>query len=411
MSACLLFFRFSNCCSMMRQARVPSWPRARADEQALAQVARPHPRRLERLDEGEHAQDVLDRGTGELGQLLDRGGQVAAVVERADDDLAERQVVVGQGQQVELVGQVLGQALAADRDLLEELGVRLALRDRGAVEVVLHEVRPVDLVLDLGNLLVSGPADSCSSRSSGFSSPSVFWSSTSANSSTSSRNGLRTSSSLMICWSSKVGTWRSFRACCSCGVMTIRCCCAWCRPCFSSMAILRRGRHATARTVRPDRICGLGTGHQEGGASFDEDPALVHDGGAVGDAQRLPHVVVGDQHAESLLLQPLDDVLDLRDRDRVDADERLVEEEEARPGGQRPRDLDAPPLAARELGPRAIGQRGQVQLLEQPLEAFLPFRAGELHGLEHGQHVVLHRQLAEDARLLGQVADPRRALR
>ena len=74
--------------------------------------------------------------------------------------------------------------------------------------------------------------------------------------------------------------------------------------------------------------------------------------------------------------------------------------------GQRPRDLDAPPLAARELGPRAIGQRGQVQLLEQPLEAFLPFRAGELHGLEHGQHVVLHRQLAEDARLLGQVADP-----
>jgi hypothetical protein len=46
--------------------------------------------------------------------------------------------------------------------------------------------------------------------------------------------------------------------------------------------------------------------------------------------------------------QEADDALDLDHCDRVDAGERLVEQDKARLRGQRARDLDAPALAARQ---------------------------------------------------------------
>jgi len=54
--------------------------------------------------------------------------------------------------------------------------------------------------------------------------------------------------------------------------------------------------------------------------------------------------VIRDQDSQAALLQVRDHALQIRARDRVDAREGLVEEDERRAGGQRPRDLDAPPL-------------------------------------------------------------------
>ena len=103
-----------------------------------------------------------------------------------------------------------------------------------------------------------------------------------------------------------------------------------------------------------------------------EDAAVVHDVRAVGDAQRLAHVVVGDEHADPPLLQVEDDLLDVGDGDRVDAGERLVEQDELGRDDQRPGDLGAPALAARERVGRRRRQVQQVQLGEQLPRALPP---------------------------------------
>ena len=99
--------------------------------------------------------------------------------------------------------------------------------------------------------------------------------------------------------------------------------------------------------------------------SAPEDHPVVDDVGAVGDAQRLADVVVGDQHADAARLEVEDDLLDVGDGDRVDARERLVEQHELRRDDQRAGDLDPAPLAARQGVGGRLGQRRQAQLGEQ----------------------------------------------
>jgi hypothetical protein len=69
--------------------------------------------------------------------------------------------------------------------------------------------------------------------------------------------------------------------------------------------------------------------------------------------------------------QVLDYALDIQHRQRVDAGERLIEQDEPRLGRQRARDLDPPALAARQAMPQAVAHMADVQLLEQLLEALL----------------------------------------
>src|SRR5215467_14026656 len=52
----------------------------------------------------------------------------------------------------------------------------------------------------------------------------------------------------------------------------------------------------------------------------------------IADAERLANVMVGDQDADSSFLEETDDLLYVEHRDRIDACERLVEEDKARPG-------------------------------------------------------------------------------
>ena len=103
--------------------------------------------------------------------------------------------------------------------------------------------------------------------------------------------------------------------------------------------------------------------------------------------------------------QVADEVLDVADGDRVDAGERLVEQHERRLAGQRPGDLAAPPLAARQRDRRRLAQARDVELLEQRVELALALLAARLDDLEHGADVLLDVQAAEDRGLLRQVAD------
>ena len=77
------------------------------------------------------------------------------------------------------------------------------------------------------------------------------------------------------------------------------------------------------------------------------DRTPAHDVGARANSQRFSHVMVGDQNSDIACAQVADDALDVDHRNGIDAGKRLVEQDEARLGGQCACDLDAATFAAR----------------------------------------------------------------
>ena len=125
---------------------------------------------------------------------------------------------------------------------------------------------------------------------------------------------------------------------------------------------------------------------------------------AVGDLQRLADLVVGDQDGDAVLPQFADDLLDAVDGDRVDAGERLVQQDDLGIGDQAAGDLQPPALAAGERDGARLAEPVDVELLEQLVAAPVPRAAVDAQHLHHAQQVLLDGELAEDARFLGQVA-------
>src|SRR6185295_1844629 len=120
--------------------------------------------------------------------------------------------------------------------------------------------------------------------------------------------------------------------------------------------------------------------HLAGGIEFDQ-LAQIHEGGEVGHARRLLHVV-GDDDDRVVLLQFVDQLLDLGGRDRVESGAGLVEQDHV--GLDRDRARDAPPLLL------AAGQRQPVgtelvldlvperRTLERMLDPAVEFRFRQL---------------------------------
>src|SRR5690349_18960214 len=116
--------------------------------------------------------------------------------------------------------------------------------------------------------------------------------------------------------------------------------------------------------------------------------------------------MVSNQHAYAAVGELADDALDIEHRQRIDAREGLIEQHEARLGGECAGDLDAATLTARERVTHGLADVPDAQLLEQLLEQLLTRRALHLARLEDGQHVVLDGELAEHGGFLRQVAEP-----
>src|SRR6266567_3913540 len=66
-----------------------------------------------------------------------------------------------------------------------------------------------------------------------------------------------------------------------------------------------------------------GVVHDIVGSALHQHLARIDDVGAVGEAQRLAHIMVGDQHADAAVGEVAHQLLDVADRDRVDTGERL----------------------------------------------------------------------------------------
>ncbi len=131
----------------------------------------------------------------------------------------------------------------------------------------------------------------------------------------------------------------------------------------------------------------------------------MHDIGAVHQAERLAHIVVGDQDADTPRGEVAHQFLDVADGDRVDAGEGLVQQHEGRARGDGTRDFDAPPLAAGERDGGRTAHAIDVELVEQRVEIVLALLRVGLDHLEHGANIVLDIHAAEDRGLLRQVAD------
>lgn len=139
--------------------------------------------------------------------------------------------------------------------------------------------------------------------------------------------------------------------------------------------------------------------------ALEEHSAFEEHVGAVGDAEDRVGLVVGDEHPDIALLEVVDDLLNVFDGDGVDGGERLVEHDELGADGQATGYLGASPLTAAETVAVVLAHLLQSELADKALELLFLLFAAEVGHLQHGADVILHRQLAEDARLLCQVAD------
>src|SRR4051812_37637744 len=132
----------------------------------------------------------------------------------------------------------------------------------------------------------------------------------------------------------------------------------------------------------------------------------INNVGAVGEAESFADIVVGDQDADAAIGEMTDQILNVADGDRIDAGERLVQQHVVGSCRQSARDLDSPPLAARQRNRRGFAQSSDVEFVQQRIEFGLALFPGGLHDLEHGADVLLDGETAEDRSLLRQVADP-----
>ena len=115
--------------------------------------------------------------------------------------------------------------------------------------------------------------------------------------------------------------------------------------------------------------------------------------------------MVGDDDAEPFGRQPADDVLNLVHRKGIDAGEWLVKHQNRRIPHKRTRDLELAAFSARQRVGRLLRDLHKVKRAEQLLRTLRTLLTRKRQRLENRHHVVPHRKLAEDARLLREIAE------
>ncbi len=115
--------------------------------------------------------------------------------------------------------------------------------------------------------------------------------------------------------------------------------------------------------------------------------------------------MVGDEHANPAILEAGDNLLNVVHRDRIDAGEGLVEHHELRLRHECPRNLETAAFAARERVCLGFPQVLDAEFVEQPFQPRLALVPGDGQRLKNREQILLDRKLAEDGRLLREIAD------
>ena len=114
--------------------------------------------------------------------------------------------------------------------------------------------------------------------------------------------------------------------------------------------------------------------------------------------------MVGDDDADVAVLEFGDDVLDVLHGDGIDACEGFVQEDELRIHGKGAGDFAAAALTAGELDALGLADLGEVELVDELLQAGFPLGLGHPGHFHDGHDVVLHGHLPEDGSFLRKVA-------
>ena len=94
------------------------------------------------------------------------------------------------------------------------------------------------------------------------------------------------------------------------------------------------------------------------------DLSGIEDVGMVTDSQHFADIVVGDQDPDIAIAEVLDNVLDIDDRDRVDAGKRFIKQDEAWIRGEGARNLDAAAFSAGETDTGLIDEVTDMQFMQ-----------------------------------------------
>ena len=116
--------------------------------------------------------------------------------------------------------------------------------------------------------------------------------------------------------------------------------------------------------------------------------------------------MIGDEDAHAALTQILDDLLNICNGERINARERLIEQDELRLKREAACNLDAAALTTRQLRTTSVANMSDVKLLEESVELVLLLRLRKLRRLKDCLDVLRDGQLAKDGRFLRKIADP-----
>src|SRR5439155_20389281 len=117
------------------------------------------------------------------------------------------------------------------------------------------------------------------------------------------------------------------------------------------------------------------------------------------------HMLSGEKDADAAIGEVADEILNVADRDRIDAGEGFVEQHVVWTRRQRARDFDAAALAAGQRDRGRFAQARDVELIEQRVEFGFALLAVGLDDLEHGANILFHGEAAKNRGFLRQVAD------
>src|SRR2546425_6401556 len=163
----------------------------------------------------------------------------------------------------------------------------------------------------------------------------------------------------------------------------------------------RRASHLVAEVAPPD---GLALA-QLGARAREHDLADLEHIGLLRGGEREVRVLLDDEDGQALLVQPGEDLEDLADDDRGEAERGLVEHEQARPGDQRAAEREHLLLAARERAGRLCAPLAELrEVAEHPRGVVLEAVAAAARvGAE--AEVLPDGELADDPAPLGYVRD------
>jgi hypothetical protein len=137
-----------------------------------------------------------------------------------------------------------------------------------------------------------------------------------------------------------------------------------------------------------------------------EDPAFINDVRSVGYRKRVSYVVVRDQHPDPGGFHVANYFLQVENRDGINSRKRLIQQDELGLDAQCSRDLNPSSLTTRKGISAVQANVLKSQLINQLFHGLAALVPGDRLGFQHGENILLNRELSENRGLLGEITDP-----